>query len=258
MALKNNIDQAAFDALPDALKAEYKAKGDGTYDLQHDGVTKLKESLDRKDATLREKDQQITELQRQAEAWKDLDPAKAREALAKAAEIEQGKLVDKGDYDRALAAERDKNQRDLKALQDRFDAERKFTESQLVDGVLRRVLTSGRTADGKPMPKVRPGLVDGAEALIRATFAPKVIEAGDRRVAMVRVNGRDVELGDFLAGEWLTSDSAKDWTEAPDSAGGHDGKGQPGQPATAKRTVTQAEAGGSIEAIASGEAVVSG
>jgi hypothetical protein len=45
--LRNGIDKAAFDALPDVLKAEYKATGDN-YTLQHDeDVGALKRAKDR-------------------------------------------------------------------------------------------------------------------------------------------------------------------------------------------------------------------
>lgn len=99
MALKPVIDKAAYDNLPDALKAEYKVQskdGVDSYILEvedvdsHPRVAGLKSAFEKNKRT-------IEALEATVEKYKDIDPDRAREALAKIVELEEGDGKDKKD-----------------------------------------------------------------------------------------------------------------------------------------------------------------
>src|SRR5690348_10966000 len=102
MALKAKLTKAEFESLADPLKEHYKQSGDD-YVLDAEGVedvSGLKSALKK---TKEERDQLKADLRAEADKWKDLDPERAREALKTLHELDEKKLVDKGEYDRLLA-----------------------------------------------------------------------------------------------------------------------------------------------------------
>src|SRR4051794_29374504 len=101
MALKAKLTKAEFEKLGDSLKEHYKASGDD-YVLDAEGVedvSGLKSALDKEKKERREL---RVKLDAEAEKWKDLDPERAREALKAIADLDEKKLVDKGEFDRLL------------------------------------------------------------------------------------------------------------------------------------------------------------
>ena len=77
-----NIDQDAFDALPDRLQEEYKQNSDGSFDLQVPTGLVPKAKVDEFRKT-------NIRLTKKLEAFGDLDPAVAKEAVAKRDELDE-------------------------------------------------------------------------------------------------------------------------------------------------------------------------
>lgn len=259
--LKEVLTAAEYEALDEGLKKLdiYKQAGDGSWGLQHDGVGKLRASLDAKDQTLREKDAEIDRMKRDIAKYADLDPEKARAAMARLTELEKSKLIDAKDYEAALAVERNTWESEKQTLEDKAKQDRSALEQLLIRDALRTALTSGRGPDGKPIPKVKDGLLEGAEELIRARHTPRLIEVGEARQAVAKgPNGQEMKLGDF-AHAWLNSEAAKDWVVLPETVGSRDGATVTGA-VEVKGTVSSTDRGrigASLEQIASGEVVVS-
>jgi hypothetical protein len=257
--LKEILSAEEFAALAEPFKDAYKLGNDGTYGLQHDGVGKLKTSLDAKDELLRQKDAELETLKRDVAKYADIDPAKAREAMRKITELEGRKLIDKGDYDAALAAEKATWEQKEADLSKKLDGAQKFLEKKFIDGTFREVFTSGKY-NGKDLPKVKAGLVDALLLKLRGETSPRLIEVGEDRQALVTVGGRDLKLSDW-ASEWLLSEAAKDYIEVPVNGGGRTDAAAPNAAPTVKGTLPstdRARLGASLEQIASGEIAVSG
>jgi hypothetical protein len=258
--LPNQITQEEFGKLPkdvqEWLKADdrYKLNGD-TWEVQSPELPKLKKSLDAKDTMLAEQKRQIGELQSTVEKYKDLDPAMAREALARLEELEKKKMVDAGDFERALDAEKTKWEKEVADRDGKLKAEQDFTHKLLVTNGIRKMLTSGRGVDGKEVPKDKGGLLDATEALLTTQYRPSVIRVGEDRKAMVKIDGRERELDEWLP-EWLVSDAAKDFVEAPENSGGHDDSRPGSGPKKAPRVVPPSEKSQYIDEIANGDVVV--
>ena len=82
--LAAKIDKAKFDSLSDALKSEYKVQTDGSYllDVSPVGGYALEDVQGLKTALSQERSAKET-AERKVEAFKDIDPNKARAALNK-------------------------------------------------------------------------------------------------------------------------------------------------------------------------------
>lgn len=93
MALKTKIGKADYDGLPEALKTEYIADGDGyKLDADYEDVTGLKN----KSAEL------LAEIKKQKallEKYGDLDPEAAKAALAARQAAEDEKLKAAGQFE---------------------------------------------------------------------------------------------------------------------------------------------------------------
>jgi hypothetical protein len=94
MALKTKIGKADFEKLPDALKTEYIADGDGyKLDADYEDVTGLKANRD-------EVLKQLAEAKKAMKAYEGLDPEAARKALETATAAEDEKLKAAGEFDK--------------------------------------------------------------------------------------------------------------------------------------------------------------
>lgn len=72
----------------------------------------------------------LRELQATVEQYKDLDPAKAREALQKLKDLDQRRLMDEGQYEKALEAAKAAMQEDAEAKIKAATGEREQLQSQ--------------------------------------------------------------------------------------------------------------------------------
>lgn len=95
----------SLDKVPEAIRGEYEQR-DGKFVLRLDGEppgfvpkSRIDEFRENNIRLTREKEQ----LAAQAERFKDLDPDKAREALAKLRDLEDKKLIDEGKIDELVA-----------------------------------------------------------------------------------------------------------------------------------------------------------
>lgn len=93
MALKIKLGKAEHDALDESLKSLYIADGEGfKLDADYEDVGGLKAKRD-------ELLQKVADLTKLGKQFEGLDPEKAKEALAKLGEIEDGQLLKKQQFD---------------------------------------------------------------------------------------------------------------------------------------------------------------
>lgn len=258
------ITREEWDALSDAEKGQYAPMGDGYVAVSEltAAYSTLKESLDAKDAKLKEKDEAISKLQEQhqglsekLEELGDLD--EVREALAKAKELKGKELIDKGDYEKALDLERQAHQKALDKLNTKLQEKEAEIERQLVNGAFAAELGGRMLDDGTEIPGVLKEHKEAVDALLRTKFAPKVIQNPDgTHQAVAKVNGLEQPLPDAIRG-WLQSDAAKHYVPAAETSGGHNPGVKPGQSGGGpKKTVSEKDAGSYLEDIAKGSAVI--
>lgn len=261
--LSEKITSEAYSALHDVEKAHYKAASDGSgYDLQHDGVGKLKAALDDREKKLREKDAEAQRYRQIAESFSGLDPEEARKAKEQMEALERGELLKKGDLDTLLKKEAEKYAKTIADLKKSLDAEQAAVHGMVVSETTRRALTSGEGPDGSKVPAVKPEYLEAVEAMLLARYRPAVKADGEKRLAMAAVDGIERPWNEFLARDFLTSDAAKAFVAAPDSTGGHNPATKPGirassvpQPKQISAADTAAIAA-NFDKIASGEVVV--
>lgn len=99
MALKAKISKDDHAKLPDALKEHYVER-DGSFVLETDGLVD-RSALDKERADRAAATRQFQELK---DKIGDLDPVKAREALAMVQQLADKKLLDEGKVDELIAA----------------------------------------------------------------------------------------------------------------------------------------------------------
>ncbi len=177
MTLKAVLD--SLDGVNDALKGEYEQR-DGKFVLALDGdipgfapKAKLDEFRTNNTALLQERDA----LKAQIEQFKDIDPVKAREAIAKLAELGRKKMLDAGEYELAIEDARkamlaDKEQA-IAAMQQQLDAEKSSTQ-KLNEQIFMLTVEQGiRDAWAKPELGLVPTAVRDALDAARLTFRMK-------------------------------------------------------------------------------------
>lgn len=100
MALKRLIDKTLYDALPDVLKSEYVKEGDN-YLLETDDEsfkTKIGEFRSNNVSLLKSQ----TDLQKEMEKYKDIDPVKYSDMKIKLDEISDKKMIEEGKLEELL------------------------------------------------------------------------------------------------------------------------------------------------------------
>lgn len=160
MSLKAIID--AVEGLPDGVKEHYTKRDDGKFVLSVDpvdgfaleDVTGLKTALG-KERTTRER------LERDVVKFKDMDPDKAREALAKLEEftsIDPAKEADKianTKFEAAKAQLLEKHTGEVKARDERIGHLIKSVESLLIDAAAASALAEAKGSVELLLPHVR-------------------------------------------------------------------------------------------------------
>ena len=160
MALKAIID--SVEGLPDGVKEHYTERDDGKFVLSVDpvdgfaleDVTGLKTALG-KERTSREK------LERDVVKFKDLDPDKAREALAKLDELTQidpAKEADKianTKFEAAKAQLLEKHNGEISSRDERIGHLSKTVESLLIDAAATQALAEAKGSVELLLPHVR-------------------------------------------------------------------------------------------------------
>lgn len=143
MALKAKLTKAEFEKLAEPLKEHYKASGDD-YILDAEGVedvSGLKSALQK---TKEARDALKLQLEAEAEKFKDIDPVRAREALKTLHELDEKKLVDKGEYDRLLKKRSDEfDVREAESQQKMADLNKRLDTYELINPVRDAALKAG-------------------------------------------------------------------------------------------------------------------
>lgn len=147
MALKAKLTKDEFGKLADPLKEHYKASGDD-YILDAEGVedvSGLKSALEKEKKERRELK---AKLETEAEKFKDIDPERAREALKAIADLDEKKLIDKGEFDRLLKKRSDEfDQREAEYKKAIDERETRLNHYELVNPVRDAALKAGVMAD---------------------------------------------------------------------------------------------------------------
>jgi len=259
----NSLTQVQWEALHEVVQGEYKLGSDGLYMLQHDGVKKLTASLDTKDKLLSAKQAELDVAKQRASAFEGMDPERIHALIEQEEASANQKLLDKGNFDKALANEKKRSSEALAVEKDLFTSERAYTSSLLVDKRLANLLSSGTYGD-ETLPQVRPALLAGLTNHLKSAFNPRVEvgEDGKARKAVVTVDGIDQDLDDHVVA-WMRSKEAADWMAPTGNSGGHDKTivKQNNRPAGAKepRQIMRSDTesiNANIGDIASGAAVV--
>jgi hypothetical protein len=171
MALKQLLK--SLDEVPEAIREHYVKDGDGfklTVDGEGDDLGKIKGALSKERERAQELERSLAELKR---SMGDLDPAKAREALAKVQELEDKKLLDEGKIEEVILARTERMrddwtaketafQKELKEARDKVAANENQLSELIVDGALRSVATSvKRTLLPSFIRSAKSGDIDG-------------------------------------------------------------------------------------------------
>lgn len=243
MALKAVLDQEAYDALSDALKAEYTQDGDSFYldaeDIDsHPKVKNLKSAFEK---TKRDAQQ----LRTQAEKWKDKDPDKYDELIAAAEKKEEQQALDKGEFDKLRDRLTAQHAKDIEKLNEKLAKREARIRRSVVDDALNAAL-----ADAKVEEHHRPAV----RALLKERGLD-VIEEDDDWKGVFKTDMGPVEIGEYV-GTWAKSDEAAHYLPAPNKTGSGavQSKGGGGKGATTFDRNDPLAWGGNLEAIAKGEA----
>jgi hypothetical protein len=169
MALKAKLTADEHKALPAVLQEHYKQEGDGFVldaDIVGD-VAKLSKALESERAGSGTLKQEIAKLKDQ---FKDVDPEKARAALAKLQELEDKKLLDAGEIDKLIAQKTERMQADFSnQLKAKDDLIAKVTgERDGLQGSLKKLRLDGQIREIAGKKHVKPEAV--ADVLARFTI----------------------------------------------------------------------------------------
>lgn len=132
MGLKATLTAEEFTALPEPVRPFYTGDASKGYVLDadvesHPAVAGLKNTVA---ATRTERDEFKRQLQETAEKFKDLDPAKAREALAALQKMNDKKLLDEGQIDELLRQKTDRMRADYENQIKAYDGQLKSEKSE--------------------------------------------------------------------------------------------------------------------------------
>ncbi len=222
MALKQKIDKAAYDALPEAIKFEYKADAAGAYVLDVEGYEdpgELRRAKDREAQARKEEkaraDKAEADLKALQEANGDTDEARARKAgdIVTLEKSWQGKLT---------AAEQ--------AAKDALAKERARTTRFLVDGVAQEIAGRISVSPSLLLPHIKARLAadfDGDEPTTRVLGADGKLSAltiADLEKEFVAntdfaaiIKGSDASGGGANGGQQKNGGAAKKLSEMNDA-----------------------------------------
>jgi hypothetical protein len=259
MALKAILD--SLDTVPEAQRGLYTEK-DGKFilDLEgiedHPGAKSLKNALEMERKERLKRQDRIDELTKEAEKFKDLDPDRAREALAKVLELGDKELMDAGKIDELvdqrterMRADSESQRTTLEAARDTATTERDTARERLAKEVIDNRIMVAATEAG-----VRKGAMP--DVLSRARMTWRLDDAGEPAAFKDdnRIFGSDGSKPMTMT-EWVSglSSDAEHLFE-PNKGGGAQG-------GTADKDgisiISPSQAGGNLEKIASGEVQLS-
>jgi hypothetical protein len=264
MALRRKLTKAEFDALT-ANKELYK-ETDGAYLLDIDGddsearIAALKTSLDK---AYGERDETKKQLRAIAEQFKDIDPAKARDALTKIRELDEQTLLDKGEFDTLKKQLLDQHENEKKQLLEKHVGEVKTRDDRIgkLTSALERRLVDAEATTAIAEAKGAPILL-----LPHVRSQIKVVEEDGEFIAKVVDGQGNPRIGD-AAGKPMSIPQLVDEMKKSDQyarafdASGAGGSGAPSTHGSSggARVISandQAALNNNLADIASGKAVV--
>ncbi len=269
MALRTVLTKEQFDNLGEELQKLYALNdvvGKYVLDLgdddlsEHPNVTALRNAHKNSQQERNAANEKLAKLQEDFERYKDIDPDKAREALTAIQEAEDKNMIEAGEVDELLAKRMERANQDF--------------EKQL--GIKDGRITDLETENKNHMTSLSDMMIysEVEKAAIEAKVRPSALADIKNRAKPVfslvdnKVEARN-DKGDIMYGksgdpmtisEWVNSQNENAPHLFESSSGG--GAGGSGEANTAEfagdvKVISRSEAGGNLEAIASGEAVVS-
>lgn len=195
MALPQTVTKEEFEKLPEVVRDHY-SEDKGTFYLKLVPKEKLDEFRSNNIALLRERD----ELKTQAERYKDLDPEKAREALAKLTKLDEKKLIDEGKVDELVTQRTGAMKADLEKKLTAAEKERELAHARLSELLIDNSLRE--TA-------LKPDIAARASALTDIVLRAKTIWALNKESKPVAMKDGNVLYGKdgqpLTMTEWLTT-----------------------------------------------------
>lgn len=233
MTLQAVLTEEQFGELEEGTQGLYKEKqGGGGYILDvagiddHPTVKGLKTTLSRFKAVfpdaagLKKFKEKAEGLE---EAWGELDPEDTKAALARLAEIDAGEGGD--DLEAKLKAAREAVERKFQKLLDKAneDLDAALADVADRDGFIETIILDRELDAGLSHVKTIEELRDGAKALIRARYSPKVerVTGDDGKVRYEGVITDDLgesSIADFFE-KWSKTDEAQPYLPASGNQG---------------------------------------
>lgn len=261
MALKSVY--AKLEDIPEAVRALYKQEGEKwVLDLdeditEHPRTGALKRALEREREDKKKAAEKAAKLEADFEKYKDIDPEKAAEALAKLQDLEDKKLIDGGKVDELVAQKTERMRKDFETQLAKKDELIKQREAEL--GTANTRLADLQIFSEVEKAALKLGARRTAIDDIKNRARP-VFKLVDGKVVAYKPGSEDPlygKSGDPISiEEWVGSLATDaDHLFEPNGGGGAGGAKTVNR-AGAPVVVSRAQAGGSLEKIASGEAVI--
>ncbi len=195
MALPQTVTKEEFEKLPEVVRDHY-SEDKGTFYLKLVPKEKLDEFRTNNIALLKERD----DLKTIAEKFKDIDPEKAREALAKIREIDEKKMITEGKLEELLSQRTESMKKDLTTQKTRAEQERDAARTRLAEVLIDQTLRE--TA-------LKPEIAARASALTDIVLRAKTIWSLNKDgIPVATANGQPVYGKDgqpLTMSEWLTT-----------------------------------------------------
>lgn len=214
MALKKILDQAAYDALSDDMKKEYKKGEDGKYhlDLEDDDAAELKRAKDHEKQRRQEAEEKLRKKE-EAEAAAEEKARKEREKAAKA----------EGDLEALEASWKEKHEKDVAEAKAEGQSATKALKNIFIDKVARDMAEAISTVPDLLVDKIKARL-------------DLEIHEGEPITRVLSVDGKPSALSlDDLRKEFVDNKSYSAIIKASDAQGGGAGEGGEGGGASGKK-----------------------
>lgn len=178
---------ATLDGLDETVAKLYKKRDDGKFILDVEGMVE-REKLDEFRDNNTSLKSQIENLQRAADLYKGIDPAKAKEALAKLQEIQEKKLIDEGKIEELLTQRTERMKLEF--------AEQLAAKEKMIGDLTGRVDAAGKEKDRYIITNELARAVDssdlGFQSGVAALLEPQVLSQfaiRDGKVVAVKSDG---------------------------------------------------------------------
>jgi hypothetical protein len=196
--LPEKVTQEEFEKLPEVVRDHYaEDKASGEYRLSLVPKAKLDEFRSNNISLLRERD----ELKAVADKFKDIDPEKAREALAKISKIDEKKMMDEGKveeiFNQRTEALRKEAATKLKAAEDERDSLNTRLSTVLIDNA---IASEALKDDVGVLPKATELVVRLARDVWKIGKEGKPVAVGKDGQQIYGKDGNPITMHEWLIG----------------------------------------------------------